>query len=168
VIEVAKARNDYYKETGIYIPICSDGGIVYDYHMTLALAMGADFLMLGRYFSRFDESPTNKLNINGNYVKEYWGEGSNRARNWQRYDMGGDEKLSFEEGVDSYVPYAGSLKDNVKLSLNKVRSTMCNCGALTIQELQKNAKLTLVSATSIVEGGAHDVILKESTNSQAR
>lgn len=168
VIEVANARNDYYKETGIYIPICSDGGIVYDYHMTLALAMGADFLMLGRYFSRFDESPTNKLNINGNYVKEYWGEGSNRARNWQRYDMGGDEKLSFEEGVDSYVPYAGSLKDNVKLSLNKVRSTMCNCGALTIQELQKNAKLTLVSATSIVEGGAHDVILKESTNSQAR
>jgi IMP dehydrogenase len=168
VIEVAKARNDYYKETGIYIPICSDGGIVYDYHMTLALAMGADFLMLGRYFSRFDESPTNKLNINGNYVKEYWGEGSNRARNWQRYDMGGDEKLSFEEGVDSYVPYAGSLKDNVKLSLNKVRSTMCNCGALTIQELQNNAKLTLVSATSIVEGGAHDVILKESTNSQAR
>lgn len=164
VIEVANARNEYFKETGIYIPLCSDGGIVYDYHMTLALAMGADFLMLGRYFARFDESPTNKLNINGNYVKEYWGEGSNRARNWQRYDMGGEGSLSFEEGVDSYVPYAGSLKDNVTHSLNKVRSTMCNCGALTIPELQKKAKLTLVSATSIVEGGAHDVILKESTN----
>ena len=161
VIEVAKARNKYFEETGIYIPICSDGGIVYDYHMTLALAMGADFLMLGRYFSRFDESPTNKLNINGNYVKEYWGEGSNRARNWQRYDMGGDAKLSFEEGVDSYVPYAGRLKDNVTLSLNKVRSTMCNCGAMNIPDLQKNARMTLVSATSIVEGGAHDVILKD-------
>ena len=168
VIEVAKARNQYFEETGIYIPLCSDGGIVYDYHMTLALAMGADFLMLGRYFSRFDESPTDKLNINGNYVKEYWGEGSNRARNWQRYDMGGDAKLSFEEGVDSYVPYAGSLKDNVTLSLNKVRSTMCNCGAMTIPELQKNAKLTLVSATSIVEGGAHDVILKDGKGSQIR
>ena len=168
IIEVAKARNDYFEETGIYIPICSDGGIVYDYHMTLALAMGADFLMLGRYFARFDESPTAKLNVNGNYVKEYWGEGSNRARNWQRYDLGGDEKLSFEEGVDSYVPYAGSLKDNVNQSLGKVRSTMCNCGALTISELQQNAKLTLVSATSIVEGGAHDVILKDSANVQAR
>ena len=121
VIEVAKARDEYYKETGIYVPICSDGGIVYDYHMTLALAMGADFLMLGRYFARFDESPTNKVNINGNYMKEYWGEGSNRARNWQRYDLGGAQKLSFEEGVDSYVPYAGSLKDNVTLTLNKVR-----------------------------------------------
>ena len=161
VIEVAKARDEYYKETGIYIPICSDGGIVYDYHITLALAMGADFIMLGRYFSRFDESPTNKVNINGSYMKEYWGEGSARARNWQRYDMGGDKKLSFEEGVDSYVPYAGPLKDNVNLTLSKVRSTMCNCGALTIPELQAKAKLTLVSATSIVEGGAHDVVLKD-------
>lgn len=164
VIEVAKARDEYYERTGVYIPICSDGGIVYDYHMTLALAMGADFMMLGRYFSRFDESPTAKLNVNGNYVKEYWGEGSNRARNWQRYDMGGDKKLSFEEGVDSYVPYAGPLSDNVRQSLQKVKSTMCNCGLMTIPELQKNAKLTLVSATSIVEGGAHDVILRDTSS----
>ena len=168
VIEVAEARNEYFEKTGIYMPICSDGGIVYDYHMTLALAMGADFIMLGRYFARFDESPTNKLNINGNYVKEYWGEGSNRARNWQRYDLGGDGKLSFEEGVDSYVPYAGSLKDNVTLSLNKVKSTMCNCGVLTMDDLQKNTKITLVSSTSIVEGGAHDVILKDAGNNQVR
>ena len=163
LIEVAKARDEYFEATGIYVPICSDGGIVYDYHITLALAMGADFIMLGRYFARFDESPTNKLNINGNYVKEYWGEGSNRARNWQRYDLGGAAKLSFEEGVDSYVPYAGSLRDNVRVTLGKVKSTMCNCGAITIPQLQKNAKITLVSATSIVEGGAHDVIVKENS-----
>ena len=160
VIEVAKARDEYYKETGIYIPICSDGGIVQDYHITLALAMGADFVMLGRYFARFDESPTNKLRVGGNYVKEYWGEGSNRARNWQRYDLGGAQKLSFEEGVDSYVPYAGPLADGVQTTLYKVRSTMCNCGALSIPELQEKARLTVVSSTSIVEGGSHDVILK--------
>ncbi|MEG2982861.1 MAG: IMP dehydrogenase [Raoultibacter sp.] len=164
VIEVAKARDAYFEETGIYVPICSDGGIVYDHHVTLALAMGADFMMLGRYFARFDESPTHKVNINGNYMKEYWGEGSARARNWERYDLGGDKKgLSFEEGVDSYVPYAGSLKDNLDLTLSKVRSTMCNCGSLTIAELQEKAKLTLVSSTSIVEGGAHDVLLKDKT-----
>ena len=163
LIEVAAARDEYFKETGVYIPICSDGGLVYDYHMTLALAMGADFLMLGRYFSRFDESPTNRVIIGGTYMKEYWGEGSARARNWQRYDMGGDKKLSFEEGVDSYVPYAGPLKDNLDMTLSKIRSTMCNCGALTIPELQDKAKITLVSATSIVEGGAHDVVLKDSS-----
>lgn len=160
MLDVARARDEYYEETGIYVPICSDGGIVHDYHITLALAMGADFVMLGRYFSRFDESPTPKIRINGNYYKEYWGEGSNRARNWQRYDMGGAAKLSFEEGVDAYVPYAGSLKDNLAVTLGKVRSTMCNCGVLNLADLRKNAKLTLVSSTSIVEGGSHDVILK--------
>ena len=165
LIEVCEARDAYFKETGVYVPVCSDGGIVYDHHITLALAMGADFVMLGRYFARFDESPTNKVNIGGTYYKEYWGEGSNRARNWQRYDLGGAQHLSFEEGVDSYVPYAGKLKDNVALSLSKVRSTMCNCGALSIPELQAKAKLTLVSATSITEGGAHDVIQKEKTAS---
>ncbi len=163
LIDVCNARDEYFEETGIYIPVCSDGGIVHDHHMTLALAMGADFLMLGRYFARFDESPTNRVSLNGNYYKEYWGEGSNRARNWQRYDLGGDKKLHFEEGVDSYVPYAGALKDNVALSLSKVKSTMCNCGSLNIPDFRKNAKLTLVSATSIVEGGAHDVIQKETS-----
>ena len=160
LIEVCKARDEYYKETGIYVPVCSDGGIVYDHHITLALAMGSDFVMLGRYFARFDESPTEKVNVNGTLMKEYWGEGSNRARNWQRYDLGGSSKLSFEEGVDSYVPYAGKLSDNVQQTLAKVRSTMCNCGALSISELQDKAKLTLVSSVSIVEGGAHDVVLK--------
>ena len=163
VIEVAAARDEYFKKTGVYIPICSDGGIVHDYHMTLALAMGADFMMLGRYFARFDESPTPKIMVNGQYVKEYWGEGSNRARNWQRYDLGGKAKLSFEEGVDSYVTYAGSLHDNVEKSLYKVKSTMCNCGAITIPELQEKAKMTLVSATSIVEGGYHDVMLRSTS-----
>lgn len=163
VIEVAAARDEYFKETGIYVPICSDGGIVFDYHMTLALAMGADFLMLGRYFARFDESPTNKLFVNGTYVKEYWGEGSNRARNWQRYDLGGKSSLQFEEGVDSYVVYAGSLHEGVEKSLYKVKSTMCNVGVTNIPDLQKKAKLTLVSSTSIVEGGYHDVMLKNTT-----
>ncbi len=160
LIEVCKARDEYYEETGIYVPVCSDGGIVYDHHITLALAMGSDFVMLGRYFARFDESPTEKVLVNGTLMKEYWGEGSNRARNWQRYDLGGSSKLSFEEGVDSYVPYAGKLTDNVQQTLAKVRSTMCNCGALSIPELQDKAKLTLVSSVSIVEGGAHDVVLK--------
>lgn len=164
LLDVCKARDEYYEETGVYVPVCSDGGIVYDHHITLALAMGADFCMLGRYFARFDESPSARVSIGGTYYKEYWGEGSNRARNWQRYDLGGDKKLSFEEGVDSYVPYAGSLKDNVGMTLAKVRSTMCNCAALSIPELHEKAVLTLVSATSIVEGGAHDVIQREKSN----
>ncbi|MGD9569386.1 MAG: IMP dehydrogenase [Sedimentibacter sp.] len=160
VMDVAAARDEYFEKNGIYVPICSDGGIVLDYHITLALAMGADFVMLGRYFAGFDESPTSKIKYGNGYVKEYWGEGSNRARNWARYDLGGKAGLQFEEGVDSYVPYAGKLDDGLGSTLHKVKSTMCNCGAKSIKDLQHNVKLTVVSATSLTEGGAHDVILK--------
>lgn len=163
LIDVVNARDDYFKKTGIYIPVCSDGGIVHDYHITLALAFGADFVMMGRYFARFDESPTRVLKVGNNFVKEYWGEGSNRARNWQRYDLGDKtkNKLSFEEGVDSYIPYAGALKENLNITVNKIKSTMCNCGSISISEFHDKARLTLVSNVSIKEGSAHDVILKE-------
>ena len=161
LIDVVAARDEYFEKTGVYIPVCSDGGIVHDHHITIALALGADFVMMGRYFARFDESPTRVVKKENGYVKEYWGEGSNRARNWQRYDMGGDKKLSFEEGVDSYIPYAGSLKDNLAITCSKIKSTMCNCGSVTIKELHEKARLTLVSSVSIEEGSAHDVILKE-------
>ena len=164
LIEVADARDEYFKKTGVYVPICSDGGIVQDYHMVLAMAMGADFLMMGRYFARFDESPTRKLMVNGNYMKEYWGEGSNRARNWQRYDMGGTDNLKFEEGVDSFVPYAGKLKDNLDITLGKIKSTLSSCGVFNLDDLKRNAKITLVSSTSIIEGGAHDVVVKDTRN----
>ena len=162
LIEVANARDEYFERTGKYIPICSDGGIVHDYHITLALAMGADFVMMGRYFARFDESPTKIVKRNGSFYKEYWGEGSNRARNWQRYDLGGNKtKLTFEEGVDSYIPYAGSLKENLNVTIEKIKSTMCNCGATNIKQLQENATLTIVSNVSIREGSYHDVIAKD-------
>jgi len=164
LIDVVRARDEYFEETGVYIPICSDGGIVHDHHITIALALGADFVMMGRYFARFDESPTRVVKKGNGFVKEYWGEGSNRARNWQRYDMGGASKLSFEEGVDSYIPYAGRLKDNLEITVSKIKSTMCNCGSISIPELHEKARLTLVSDVSISEGSAHDVILKEIDN----
>jgi IMP dehydrogenase len=165
VIEVAKARDEYFQRSGVYVPICSDGGISQDYHVTLALAMGADFVMMGRYFARFDEAPGRKLRINNQFMKEYWGEGSSRARNWQRYDHGASlqekDQLEFEEGVDSYVPYAGKLKDNLELTLAKLRSTMCNCGAVSLREFYQRARLTVASTVSIHEGGVHDVLMKE-------
>ncbi len=168
LIQVAQARDEYFEESGVYVPLCSDGGIVQDYHIVLALAMGADFVMMGRYFARFDESPSRRAVINGAFVKEYWAEGSNRARNWQRYDVGGDSRLAFEEGVDGYVPYAGKLKDNLELTVSKIIATMCTCGALSIAELEEKARITLVSSASIREGTAHDIILREKDSAHAR
>lgn len=161
IIDVVKARDEYAKKTGVYVPLCSDGGIVNDYHITISLALGADFVMMGRYFARFEESPTKVRKVGNNLVKEYWGEGSNRARNWERYDLGANSKLGFEEGVDSYVSYAGHLKDNVDVTIYKIKSTFCNCGCLDIPQFQKDTVLTLVSELSIREGKAHDVELRD-------
>ncbi|MBN1698603.1 MAG: IMP dehydrogenase [Spirochaetales bacterium] len=161
VINAAKARDDYFEDKGVYIPICSDGGIVHDNNIMIAMALGADFVMMGRYFARFDESPTKKIKIHGNFVKEYWGEGTERARNWQRYGYTDDGKFLFEEGVDAYVPYAGKLKDNLDLTVEKIKATMCNCGVVTMEDLHRKARVALISSTSLREGGAHDVILKE-------
>ncbi|HOE08480.1 MAG TPA: IMP dehydrogenase, partial [Treponemataceae bacterium] len=53
--------------------------------------------------------------------------------------------------------------DNVGMSMSKIRHTMCNCGALSIQELQEKSRITLVSQASIAEGSSHDVIVKNTT-----
>jgi IMP dehydrogenase len=157
VMEIARERQKYLEETGIYIPICSDGGLNSDTQMIIALAMGADFVMMGKYFAMTEESPTSKISYRGRLYKPYWGEGSNRARNWQRYKQSEAAHLVFEEGVDAYVPYSGPLADKVEVSLVKLRSTMCNVGVLSLPEFHKNARLTRVSEMTVVEGGTSNV-----------
>jgi IMP dehydrogenase len=159
VMDVARERDRYLAETGTYIPICSDGGLNSDTQMIIALAMGADFVMMGKYFAMTEESPTAKISYRGRLYKPYWGEGSNRARNWQRYKQSETAGLVFEEGVDAYVPYSGPLSDKVDVSLVKLRSTMCNVGVLSIPEFHKKARLTRVSEMTVVEGGTSTVEL---------
>lgn len=158
--DVAAERDRYAEETGIYVPICCDGGLINDSHMAIAYALGTDFVMLGRYFARFDESPARLVKVNGQLFKEYWGEGSERARSWTRYDQGADNRLVFEEGVDGYVPYAGSLYENVSLTLAKLRATMSSCGAKTLRTLHENATLVPVSEQSFLQN-THEVQLRE-------
>ena len=158
LMDVAMARNRYFKETGIYIPVCSDGGLANDTQIIVALAMGADFVMMGRYFAMTNESPTPKISIGGRLYKPYWGEGSNRARNWQRYNAESENGFIFEEGIDGYVPVVGSLSDVLSVTIAKLKSTMCNSGALTLEEFKKKAVLTRVSQQSFDEGGTKNVM----------
>ena len=156
--EIVAERDAYAQETGIYVPLCSDGGIIHDSHMAIAFAFGADFLMLGRYFARFTESPAPQVNVSGQVLKEYWGEGSKRARNAARYGQG--DELAFEEGVDGYVPYAGSLFNNVKVTLAKIRSTMISCGSTTLRQFHDTATLAQVSQQTFVQN-SEDVARNE-------
>ncbi|MFT7141214.1 MAG: IMP dehydrogenase [Candidatus Azotimanducaceae bacterium] len=158
LLEVAQRRDEYFERTGRYIPICSDGGLANDTQIVVALAMGADFVMMGRYFAMTEESPTPKTSINGQIYKPYWGEGTRRAQNWQRYDDGmSTRKMVFEEGVDAYVPLVGPLSEVLDTTLYKLRSTMVNIGADSLAEFRDRSILTLVSEQSVVEGGTSNV-----------
>lgn len=158
LLEVVRRRDEYQSETGRYIPICSDGGLANDTQITVALAMGADFVMMGRYFAMTEESPTPKTSINGQIYKPYWGEGTRRAQNWQRYsDDMGTRDLVFEEGVDAYVPLVGPVSEVLDTTLYKLRSTMVNVGADSLAEFREQSVLTLVSEQSVVEGGTSNV-----------
>jgi IMP dehydrogenase len=160
LMAVVAERNRYYAETGIYVPVCSDGGLANDTQIIIALAMGADFVMMGRYFAMANESPTPRVAIGGRMYKPYWGEGSNRARNWQRYqnDIDAENGQKFEEGIDAYVPVLGSVREIMGVTTAKLKSTMCNMGSLTLREFAEKAVLTRISEQSFVEGGTSNVL----------
>jgi len=158
LLDVVERRDQYFAETKRYIPICSDGGLANDTQIVIALAMGADFVMMGRYFAMTEESPTPKTSINGQMYKPYWGEGTHRAQNWQRYNDGmGSRKMMFEEGVDAYVPLVGRLSEVLETTLYKIRSAMVNVGADSLDHFQESAILTRVSEQSVVEAGTSSV-----------
>lgn len=157
VIEVAAERDRYFRETGVYVPICSDGGLNNDTNIIMALTLGADFVMMGKYFAMTEESPTAKVNYRGMLYKPYWGEGSSRARNWQRYKQDEGSGMLFEEGVDAYVPYGGPLSEKMDTTLAKIRSSMCNVGVSSVDRLHKEARVVRVSAMTLVEGGTSRV-----------
>jgi IMP dehydrogenase len=156
IIDVVKARDMYFDQTGKYIPIVADGGVTSTKDITIALALGADYVMMGRYFARMEESPTEKIVVNNRVMKPYWGEGSARARDWinKRYNQ-----AKFVEGVEGLVEYAGHLRDNLDETLAKIKSSMSTCGAADLQQFHDKAVLELVSALSIREGKVHDIYM---------
>ena len=155
IMEVAKARDDYARN-GKYLPLIADGGIHSPADIAIALAMGADTLMMGNYFARFTESPGRIRKIQGKTFKEYWMEGSMRGHNLRRYGQASD--TFFEEGVEGYVPYAGSIYDHVPLSKKRLEAALHATGASTIDEFHKSAVLEQQSPLAQMDGKVHHVV----------
>jgi IMP dehydrogenase len=155
IMEIAAARNDFYKKTDIYIPLIADGGINTPADIAIALALGADSVMMGNYFARFSESPGELLEINGECVKEYWMEGSRKAFNLRRYYQ--SASTFFEEGVFGYVPYEGSIFNSVPGARQRLKATLSTAGAASIQELHENAVLELQTFSASEAGRVHDM-----------
>lgn len=173
IIEVAKARDELYKEKGVYVPIVSDGGISRTGDITMALALGADSVMVGRFLAGTEESRsarvTHHVTIDGRtvqeIVKEYWGEGSNRARDWSRFRYG---HTDFEEGIETYVSYVGPLRDYLLPSLTMVRDGIRKAGGRNIKELHKKAVVQVLSSLSLVVRGEKPSIIPQPTESKTR
>lgn len=156
MIEVARARDAYAERTGTYLPLIADGGIENSGGMVVALALGADSLMMGRFFAGFTESagPARRHPVHGS-VKEYWMEASDKARNYGRYETTRD--FFFEEGVEGFVEHIGSLYDHFSKTIHQIKAGLSSAGCCTIEELHRNAVVELQSVVALRDSGIHGI-----------
>jgi len=189
--ELARTRDEFYKEKGIYVPNVVDGGISNLKDMTISLAFG-DLIMMGNYFNRFFEAAAPKFKADKKtptsdeglmaYI-ETWGEGHPRARLVGMYGMNFRQALSNQspgdasrvteryghaslsgatvEGVVGLVPYRGRLKPSVEEDARYLRTTISNAGALDLKTFRERAVLEKASARTLQDMLPHDIEVTE-------
>jgi IMP dehydrogenase len=157
LMAIAAARDELArKEGGRYVPLISDGGISGPAEMAVGLCLGADSLMMGNFFARYTEGAGNMVrNVGGETVKEYWMEGSTKARNHRRYAQ--LKNLFFEEGITGYVPHLGSIYEKLPVVLQVLRASMATAGCRTIEEMHEKAVLEMQSPTALYDSDIHDM-----------
>jgi len=159
IIDVYNARAEFYNKTGKYIPLISDGSIANSGQIMVALALGADTVMMGRFFAQFTESAGGlRQHPTMGPLKEYWMEASARARSYGRYNA--TSETFFEEGVEGFVPHVGSLYDNLKETLLKMKSSLSSAGCASVDELHEKAVVELQSDSALKDADVHDIIAK--------
>ncbi len=146
IMEIAQER-DAYSVKERYIPLIADGGISSTAEMAVALALGADSLMMGNFFARYTESEAALItNEAGETIKEYWMEGTYRAFNNRRYSQ--TNETFFEEGIAGYVPHIGSIYNGFPEIMRKLRATLSTVGVRTVAELHEKAVIERISAAA--------------------
>jgi len=157
LMDISAIRDELAQKDGVYIPLIADGGITSPSDMSVALALGADAMMMGNFFARYTESEGNLVrNAAGEIVKEYWMEGSARAFNTRRYTQ--LKENFFEEGISGYVPHVGSIYDKMPTIIQMLRATLATTGCRTIDELHTHAVLEMQSPTALVDSQVHDMV----------
>lgn len=165
IMEVAA----YCREHNVYL--VADGGIRFSGDIVKALAVGADAVMLGGLLAGTEEAPGEDILFEGRKFKSYIGMGSIKAMgrgSSDRYFQAKSAKKLVPEGIESRVPYRGLLQDVLFQLCGGVRSGMGYCGAETIKDLQKKARLVRVTGAGMRENHPHSVVLtKEAPNYSA-
>lgn len=164
IIECSKAAKRY------KIPVIADGGIKQTGDIPKAIAAGADSVMIGGMLAGTDETPGEKVLLEGRSFKVYRGMGSIEAMkegSKDRYfqDMEDDIKKLVPEGIEGIVPYKGPLRDTIYQIVGGLRSSMGYCGAKNIFEMKTKTKFVKITNAGLRESHPHDVkITKEAPN----
>ena len=158
------------KDTGV--PLIADGGIRYSGDIVMALAAGANSVMLGGMFAGVEESPGETIIFNGRKYKSYRGMGSLEAMekgSKDRYFQSSvtDSKKLVPEGIAARVPYKGTLYEVVYQMLGGLRAGMGYCGAPTISDLH-NAQFTRITGAGVAESHPHDVTITSEAPNYSR
>ena len=166
VYKVAGARDEWYEDSDVYIPIISDGGILLARHISVALALGADSVMVGKYLAGTAESNSEMCEAGDRRVKPYWGEGSAKAKAWSGKRYG---HTSFEEGIEILVDYTGSLEEYLASRLMKIKDGIRKAGAGSVAGLHENgADLELISPYLLLKNSEKSFVADASANERKR
>lgn len=154
VLEASRAAREFKNKT-----VLCDGGTKNSGDIVKGLAAGASAVVMGSQFAGHDECPSKILINNGMKYKVYNASTSLTEKKNHKKHLGHLSKdyIKHIEGIESFVPYKGPVKNSVELWTANIRSGMSYCNARTIPELWKKARFVRVSPMGFKENGAHDV-----------
>lgn len=137
VADCAAARNDYEKESGRYVPIVADGGIITGGDICKCLACGADAVMIGSPIARAAEAPGRGF---------HWG----MATPSPVLPRGTRIKVGTTGSLERILRGPANLDDGTQNLLGCIRTSMGTLGARTIKEMQQ---VEVVVAPSLLTEG---------------
>jgi IMP dehydrogenase len=149
--------------------LIADGGIKYSGDIVKALGAGANVVMIGSLFAGTDESPGERVFLQGRTYKAYRGMGSVDAMkegSRDRYGQSGvDPDSLVPEGIEGMVPYRGELSQTLFQLVGGVRAGLGYLGCRTLGDLRERAEFIRISNQGLRESHVHDVfITKEAPN----
>ena len=156
VLETAQAA----RELGAHV--WADGGVRYPRDVALALAAGAESVMIGSWFAGTIEAPGElHADANGRLYKESWGMASTKAVQARFSGLDAYERARkelFAEGISSskiYLdPQRPGVEDLLDMITSGVRSSLTYAGAASLSEFHVRAHVGLQSAAGYEEGKA--------------
>lgn len=145
--ECSYAKNDLLNNNNIKVYLIADGGIKHPRDAVLALAAGADGVMMGSVFAKTFESAAPKREVDGKIFGRYRGQASSEFMN----EYFGDTKKRQAEGVAFDVEIKKSVVDVFEEYEGGLRSALTYCGTDNLIDFRNNAEIFESSSNFMIE-----------------